>query len=375
MARESHGAIGAALLGAALIAVAGIFDAEPLYVPGITFLVLPLVALVWVWASARGARITRSLAGARIQEGDPLRVEIEVRSGRIAVPAGEVRDTLLQRPARLQLARRRTRVRIGARFARRGRRRLPPPSVLVTDPLGLAGAVVTASGDEDEILVLPRVEPVRAAADGSGRATAGRGLRGRGAEADLDGLRAHRPGAPASRIAWQVYARTGELHERHMRSGGDARPLVVLDLSATAVTDDADAAARAAASLTVHLAQRGGCALLLPGERRPIAIDPGLRGWASAHARLALAPMGARPSLAALAGRAGPVIWVSARAVREPPRALMTAGGSARVLVVPGTLAGRPALFTVAGCTGYELGGGRRRAPRRARTAAGGDAA
>ena len=193
------------------------------------------------------------------------------------------------------------------------------------------------------MLVLPRVEPVRAAPRGGGRATAGDGLPTPGAEVDLDGLRVHRPGAPASRIAWQVYARTGELHERNLRAGGDARPLIVVDLSGASDADDGDAAVRAAASLTVHLAERGGCALLLPGERRTLAVDPGLRGWPAAHARLALVPLGARPALAALTGRTGPVIWVSARPLREPPRALVHASGSARVLVVPGALAGRHA--------------------------------
>ncbi len=368
MAAHSRGAVGAALLGAALILVAGLFDAEPLYVPGIALLALTAVATAWVRSAARGAHVTRTLAGARVQEDEPLLVEVEVRSGRIAVPAGEVRDTLLARPARLGLARRRTRVRIRARFARRGRRHLPPASVLITDPLGLAGALVTG-GIQDEVLVLPRVEPVRALPRGGGRATAGDGLLAAGAEVDLDGLRVHRPGAPASRIAWQVYARSGELHERNLRAGGDARPLIVLDLSGTAVDEDADAAVRAAASLTVHLAERGGCALLLPGERRPVAVDPGLRGWPTAHARLALVPVGTRPAAAALTGRTGPVIWVSARPLREPPRALVHASGSTRVLVVPGALAGRAPLLEVAGCTGYEIGGQRRR-PGRARRAA-----
>lgn len=368
MGGRSRGALGAALLGAALILLAGLFDAEPLYVPGIALPALAAIAVAWVRLAARGARVSRTLAAARVQEGEPLIVEIEVVSGRVAAPAGEIRDALLSRPSRLGLARRRTRVRIRARFAHRGRRMLSPAAVLITDPLGLAGALVTAEGPGDEVLVLPRVEPVLAPRRGGGRTGAGRGARGAGAEADLDGLRVHRPGAPASRIAWPVYARTGELHERNVRAGGDAVPLVVLDLAGSAGRDDADIAVRAAASLVVHLAERGGCALLLPGERRPLAVDAGLRGWPAAHARLALTPSGGRPALAALSGRSGPVLWVSARMLREPPRALAHAPGSARILVVPGMLPGRSARFTVAGCTGYELGG-RRRAPGRARVA------
>ena len=161
-----------------------------------------------------------------------------------------------------------------------------------------------------------------------------------------------------------------------MRAGGDSRPLVVLDLSGTSVEEDADAAVRAAASLVVHLAERGGCALLLPGERRPLSIEPGLRGWPHAHARLALAEIGGAP--AARRARGPPRRRSSGcrRApLREPPRALVRAPARVRVLVVPGAVAGRTALFTVAGlhrvrdgrAPARGPGGGRRRAGRESR--------
>ena len=364
MGTGSRGVVGTWVLGLALILLAGLFDAEPLYVPGITLIALALIAVTWVRLAAHGTTVTRTVAGTRVQEQDPLLVEIDVVAGRVAPPGGEVRDTLLAGPARLGPARRRTRVRINARFARRGRRTLPPSSVLISDPLGLAGKVVAAAGTGDEVLVLPRVEPVLTPAQGGGRPARGRGVRASGTEADLDGLRVHRPGAPASRIAWQVYARTGELHERNMRAGGDTRPLVVLDLSGTGVSHDVDAAVRAAASLVVLLAGRGGCALLLPGERRAHAVDPDMRGWPSLHARLALVEAGSRPASSALSGRAGAVVWVAARTLREAPRQLAQAAAATRVLVVPGTLQGRQALFTVAGCTGYDVAAPRRAHPR-----------
>jgi len=376
MRGRRRGALGAAALGVALILLAGLFDAEPLYVPGIALIGLAVIAVVWVSAAARGLQVRRVVTATRVEEGEPLLVVIEVGTGRIVPPAGDVLDPLLAEPAALGSVRRGTRVRIRARFARRGRRLLPPPSVVVRDPLGLTATLVTGDGAPDEVLVLPRVDTVRAPDEHGGRATNGHGLRAAGAEADLDGLRPHRPGAPASRIAWQVYARSGELHERSMRAGGDSRPLVVLDLSGTAVEEDADAAVRAAASLVVHLARRGGCALLIPGDRRPLSIEPGLRGWPHAHARLALAEIGTRPQLAALAGRPGALIWVSARPRREPPRALVRAPARVRVHVVPGVAPGRKALFTVAGCTGYAMDGRLRagQATAAATAAAGGPA-
>jgi hypothetical protein len=49
-------------------------------------------------------------------------------------------------------------------------------------------------------------------------------------------------------------------------------------------------------------------------------------------------------------------VLVVARAPDRVPRALAAATAVQRVLVVPGAMAARRASFTVAGCTGYELG-------------------
>ncbi|MEA2284038.1 MAG: hypothetical protein QOJ21_81, partial [Solirubrobacteraceae bacterium] len=65
------------------------------------------------------------------------------------------------------------------------------------------------------------------------------------------------------------------------------------------------------------------------------------------------------PSLAGLATRRGPVFFVAASAAARPPRALAHAPAGGRVHVVPGTVTGRRALFSVAGCTAYELSGQR----------------
>jgi hypothetical protein len=134
---------------------------------------------------------------------------------------------------------------------------------------------------------------------------------------------------------------------------------VLLDPRGAACDEDLDAAVRAAASLTVHLSRAGGCALLLPGDRRPVVIEPTLGGWPHAHARLALVDGSMRPSLGALAGRRGPVLYVAARSIHRPPRALANAPGGGRILVIPGALAGRRPSFSVAGCHGYELSGAR----------------
>ena len=156
------GARGAIALGAALLLVAGIFDAEPLYVPAVAFAALGAGCLAWVASGARGLRVGRTLVAPRVVEDDPLPVEILLETSQVALPTCTVIDPLLDSPVTVAGGRRSATVDVEARFPRRGRQELPPPTVIVRDPLGLARRELT--GDRhDEILVLPRVEPVRAA--------------------------------------------------------------------------------------------------------------------------------------------------------------------------------------------------------------------
>ena len=351
-------------LGALLLLAAAAFDAEPLYVPGAAFALMGLAALAWVGLGSAGVVVEREVAARTVVEEQPVDVRIRVRAGLTPLPTGAVHDALLDTPVPLALGRRAMALRIHATFARRGHRVLAPVDVVVRDPLGLASRTVT-SGPGAELLVLPRVSPITTpGAGGEGGVLSPRAGRPRmAAEVELDGLRPHRPGAPASRIHWSVFARTDELWERRLLADADARPLVVLDpRTAGAAEGEAalDAAVRAAASLVVALAEHGGCSLLLPGDRRPAVIEPGLNAWPRAHVRLALvADDGAAPSLAGIAGRAGPIVYVAARPVARTPRALQGGGGQ-RVLVVPGHQGGRRGLFTVAGCTGYAVRESRR---------------
>ena len=318
--------------------------------------------------------VARTVSARRTIEEQPIVIDLLVSGGRLPVPSGLIEDALLPTPALMAAGRHRTEVHISARFARRGRKVLPAPRIVVSDPFGLATRVVT-SDERAELLVLPRLEPVvtpPGEGDGSGLA-ARRGRPSIAAEVDLDGLRPYRPGAPASRIFWQGLARGGELMERRLRSDGDTRPLIVLDPRRPEREEDLDAAVRAAASLCVHLARAGGCALLLPGDRRPTVVESTLIGWPHLHVRLALVSDRTGPSLAGLATRRGPLLYVAAHRPARPPRALGHAVGGGRYLVVPGgdglsaavqrldrRVAGRRTAFTVAGCTGYELSGSRR---------------
>ncbi len=107
---------------------------------------------------------------------------------------------------------------------------------------------------------------------------------------------------------------------------------------------------RAAASLCVELARSGGCDLLVPGERRPLPIDPALRAWPEAHVRIAVSDPAAGPMTAGRhEGRGGPLgdggplpsplpSPAAARKLPDHPEWLETRGGVPRrgLLRLPG---------------------------------------
>ena len=195
----------------------------------------------------------------------------------------------------------------------------------------------------------PGAEP-RGQSPGSGHASDAVSRRGGPAQFEVDGLRPYRDGSPASRIHWPAVARTGEMIERRLVAGGEPRPLVVFDPRGAADPAHRERAMRAAASLCVELGRSGGCDLLLPGERRPITIDPALRSWPEAHVRIAVSSPDAGPALMpALRGSA--VLWVSAGDGLPAALRQLRAGS---FLITP-TGSRRAAAFRVSGCFGYPV--------------------
>jgi uncharacterized protein (DUF58 family) len=346
------GALAAAALGLALCLVAGGFAAPPLYLPGLALLLMASAAAVWVLVSTAGVRLERFLASAAVEEGAPLEVSVSVACGRVAPPTALVRiwpgaeARPIPRRGAGMLA-------TAVRFPSRGRRPLGPASVLVADPLGLCSrTVVSLPG---EVLVLPRIEPVHfverdgEAAFSGRRLTPARELGG----TEVDSLQPHQAGTPASRIHWPTVARTRALMERRLVAEGERLPLIVVDPRDPTTPEALDQAVRAAASLCVHLARLGGCALLLPGDRRPASIDPGLSSFPGLHARLALlgAAAGA-PPLGCVAG-AGLVLWVTGAA--GPCAALAQVRAPVRYLVSPHADSRWQISFSVAGCSARRL--------------------
>ena len=341
----------AAVLGLALCLAAAGFGATPLYLPGVALLLIAGATAGWVYAAAGGVQLTRSVGSTAVEEQRALPVTVAVSRPRLPLPGAELRawptGPTLQLPQTRGAS-----VTVAVRFPRRGRHRLGPASLLVSDPIGLCGRSI--SSRVDEVLVLPRVEPVRSAQVGGEAAPLGRSASVTDAGAtEVDSVRPLRPGTPASRIHWPTVARTASLMERRLVADGDCAPLVVVDPTMPSSPDALDQAIRAAASLCVHLARQGGCALLLPGDRRPTPINAALHGFAEAHARLALlTPDSRAPPLGCLAC-ASVVLWVTAAAGRQPAVASLRA--PVLYLVTPHREAPWPVEFTVAGCRGFHL--------------------
>ncbi len=238
----------------------------------------------------------------------------------------------------------------------------------VSDPLGLSAREV--SSPPIDVLVLPRIEPVQRS--GAGRPDGVGDVRGPSSARltgalEVDGLRPHVPGAPASRIHWPTVARTGTLVERRLIEDVDLRPLIVMDPNNPSSEEALDQALRAAASLCVHLAP-GSCALLLAGDRRATPIDADLRTWPAQHVRLALVSSHDGALWRESIERAATVLlWVSASsAPARWPRWRARARASASTSARTRSPAGRSLPSRVAGCSGQRVRGGTRRHALRA---------
>jgi uncharacterized protein (DUF58 family) len=357
-----------AALGVAFTAAGLGFGLTAALVCGIGLLVMVTGAVAWVELSTRGGRLVRERGPGRIDERDPYPLRVRLIGTLLPPPGGELRDPLLGRP-----------MRVGPRWRRElrrdiwldgpGRHHLGAALLVVGDPLGLWHRELSTTRSDD-LVVLPRVEAVHWGAGGTeaGGRSAGSGSaseansRGGLAQFEVDGLRPYRDGSPASRIHWPAVARTGEMLERRLVAGGDPRPLVVFEPGGTADRAERERAMRATASLCVALARAGGCDLMLPGERRAVTIDSGLRTWPEAHTRIALADSGAAVG-ASERLRGAVVIWVTAGRGLPTSARRLRAGS----LVVTPHGSRRSAVFRVAGCFAYPaLATERRPQPRRA---------
>jgi uncharacterized protein (DUF58 family) len=345
------------LLAVAMVLAAASFGIPALYVPGFALLLAFAVARTWVRLAAKRAQLDVEPGPRTVIEGQSYPLGLRLSSGGLPLPGGTATHPLAATPAPIDGPR----AELEITSLRRGRRRIEPATLVVADPLGLSSTQVRATSDAT-VLVLPRIEDLvaRTAAVNGGEDAIpgaahshGAGLGKRAIDFEVDGLRAYRPGTPASRIHWPILARTGELVERRLVGGADASPVIVMDAERPVDSDALDRAVRAAASLSFHLAPLRGCLLVLPGDRVPLRIDRERRVWPQAHARLALVEACASAPDPRVAQAAGAVIWVSANGIMPRLPGSLSAGSAYLVTATPVDL--DPPTFTVAGCDGHRL--------------------
>lgn len=346
------------ILAVAMVLAAAMFGVPALYVPGFAMLLVFLVAWFWVQLAARRAELNTGAGPRTVVEDQPYPLRLTARRGVLPLAGSTVTHPLAKRPVPIDGSH----AELEITSLGRGRRRIEPATLVITDPLGLARTRVRATASAT-VLVLPRIEDFQAepaainghedAGPGGAQAAPGAGLGKRTLDFEVDGLRSYRPGTPASRIHWPILARTGELVERRLVGGAGASPIVVMDAQRPIDSDALDRAVRAAASVCLHLASIRGCLLVLCGERAPLRIDPDLRSWPQAHARLALVEPSDSPPDPRISGAAGNVLWVSANGT--VPRLPAGLAGASAYLVAATPMDLGPPTFTVAGCQGYAL--------------------
>src|SRR3954469_9511170 len=95
-------AVVTALLGLGLALTAATFAAETPFGPATAFVVLAVGAVAWVHAGSRALRITRKVSARRAREDDTVRIDIHVRTGSLALPAGLIDDPLLSAPGAIR---------------------------------------------------------------------------------------------------------------------------------------------------------------------------------------------------------------------------------------------------------------------------------
>ncbi|MCW3065598.1 MAG: transglutaminase domain protein [Solirubrobacterales bacterium] len=299
---------------AALAAVAGVLPAPTLLVPAVGLAIVPVAGWASVAVAARRLRISRLVLTQEAVEDRPFDLRFEVGGlGRLPVGLEALLDG-----AWVPLAAGGGEVSLT--IGRRGAYRLGPSLVRVRDALGIAERRLHV-GRPEPLLVLPRPDA---------GAPAARPWASPADDVDLDGLVPYVPGTPIGRIHWPALARGAGLHARRITAAVGGLPLVVVDTGGNPGVSAVDWAARASAGQILALARRGGCRVLLPGDRAATTVTDTAGQWRTVHRRLALMqPSAHRAAPASLAD-------VRANAVRiDATRAPAAASGRTPTLLPP----------------------------------------
>jgi uncharacterized protein (DUF58 family) len=276
------------LLGIALLLTAALLGSVALFAFALGLQAVVTGCLVATAIGGRRVVVERTVVEGEVLEGRPITLRFRVRGLGVLPVHVEVRD---ENGAWQRLETDAVR---HCTIERPGAHLVGPSTVRVRDDLRLFATSRREAGEPAVVLVLP-------APASSGLQVAAPGA-DPGGDPEPDGLQPYLRGTPAGRIHWPSVARAGEWQERRVVTAPRGMPLVVVDLSGAPPEGAIDWTLRAAAGQIHGLARAGGCRVLLPGERLPIAVENLAEGWPAMHRRLA----GLRGAVGRAAAQAAP---------------------------------------------------------------------
>jgi uncharacterized protein (DUF58 family) len=264
---------GRAFLAAGVTAIvcAVVLDQKVLISIGVLLLALPLVTAVVIGRGRYRLSLVRTIEPQLAEAGQPARVEL-LMTNEGWIPTGSL---LLEEALPYTLGARprfvvdrighgwRRRVTYQVRSDVRGRYEIGPMTVKIADPFGLI-ELGRAFQTSTPFTVTPRTVPLPSIDLGDGASTSGdsrpRSFAGGSAE-DVT-VREYRRGDELRRVHWRSSARIGQLMVRREEQPWQARATVFLDNRMVAhrgqgAASSFEAAVVAAASVAVHLTQRG----------------------------------------------------------------------------------------------------------------------
>jgi uncharacterized protein (DUF58 family) len=269
--------------GVALYVASRATGSPNLHMVGFGTLLLPLIAAGFIRWSRQPFTVSRHLAATRGFPGNRVRVDLLIRNeGKRSTSIIFLEDEVpaaLGRPARAVVpsipALNQQTVSYLVSCRRRGRYRLGPVRLWLSDPFGLARVSVDQPG-ADDLVVYPEVEPLGpwpVAPFGSGTGEAPSHQLFRSGE-DFYGMREYVTGDDLRRIHWPSTARGGRLMIRQDEAVRRSSATVLLDTRSAALgTSGSDAFERAvsvAASIAVVFS-RGGYSLRLTTPDVPLS--------------------------------------------------------------------------------------------------------
>jgi uncharacterized protein (DUF58 family) len=315
-------------LGFGVYLAAWAFGSRPLYPVATGFLLIVLVAWIWVRLAHRPFRVRRGSGESEHVEGDDVPMVVELHSTATVRPASV---TLHERVGRLGIQRhvmRQSGARLSVRYVLeqvpRGRYRFEEVHAELSDPFGLERAVVQLP-PPGALLVYPRLVRLGSLfTDSSSRSHDGRRLLLRRSSGfELHSVREYERGESLRRVHWPSTARRGQLMVKELEDAPRGEVAVLLDADARAVVGGSfDMQVRAAGSIVDAYVRRGRRAVLvINSEQRELQhVHSPAADWSRALELLASVEPTAQTSVAWLlaeddgaAARALELVVVTAR--------------------------------------------------------------